>query len=42
MRIDLVFLKAHLVTQLVDSVKFIGPVCHAWPKRVEPPSGEAQ
>ena len=28
-----VFPRAHLVTELVDSVKFRGPVCHAWPRR---------
>ena len=34
---------AHLVTQLVDHVKYgLGPWCHAWPKRMSLPSDEAQ
>ena len=34
---------AHLMTQLVDRVKCnLSPECHAWPRRVSPPIGEAQ
>ena len=34
---------AHPVTQLVDRVKYgLGPGCHAWPRRVSLPNGEAQ
>ena len=33
----------HPVTQQVDRVKYgLGPACHAWPRRVSLPSGEAQ
>ena len=34
---------AYPVTQLVGRVKDgVGPKCHAWPRRVSPPRGEAQ
>ena len=34
---------AQAVTQLVDNLKYdLGPGCHAWPKKVLLPSGEAQ
>ena len=40
---SLVFPGPHLVTQLVDFVKYgLGPGCHAWPRRVSLLRGEAQ
>ena len=41
-RLDFSLSLVNPVTQLVDYVKYdLGPGCHAWPRRVSLPSGEA-
>ena len=42
-RLDFSLFLGTLVTQLVDHVKYgLSPGCHAWPRRVWFPCGEAQ